>query len=143
IKKTFLDIANTYPGITGHTDLNEAGDRKDTGYDFWTIKPSNVNDDNSAFGWVSNSPLQKLDNQKVGVYVEQPHQQQQRHIQQQQHSVITQQHPKSQQQGRYLPDWLLHGAIFGPIKPSNVNDENSAFVWTNSHNNVNMKGGIH
>jgi branched-chain amino acid transport system substrate-binding protein len=44
LKKTFVQIANSYTGITGDTRLNEAGDREHGDYDFWAIKPSTNND---------------------------------------------------------------------------------------------------
>ncbi|HYA84446.1 MAG TPA: penicillin-binding protein activator, partial [Candidatus Bathyarchaeia archaeon] len=47
LKKTFVQIANSYTGITGDTSLNEAGDRKHGDYDFWAIKPST----NNNFAW--------------------------------------------------------------------------------------------
>jgi ABC-type branched-subunit amino acid transport system substrate-binding protein len=47
LKKTFVQIANSYTGITGDTSLNEAGDRKHGDYDFWAIKPST----NDNFAW--------------------------------------------------------------------------------------------
>jgi branched-chain amino acid transport system substrate-binding protein len=49
LKKTFLQIANSYTGITGDTSLTEAGDRKHGDYDFWAIKPSNST--NTNFVW--------------------------------------------------------------------------------------------
>jgi branched-chain amino acid transport system substrate-binding protein len=50
LKKTFLQISNSYAGITGDTSLNEAGDRKHGDYDFWAIRPNN-SDDQSRFAW--------------------------------------------------------------------------------------------
>jgi len=49
LKKAFVQIANSYYGITGDTSLNEAGDRKHGDYDFWAIKPSNSTNNN--FVW--------------------------------------------------------------------------------------------
>ena len=46
---TLVRIANSYTGITGDTSLNEEGDRKHGEYDFWTIKPS---DTNNNFVWI-------------------------------------------------------------------------------------------
>jgi branched-chain amino acid transport system substrate-binding protein len=54
LKKTFLQISNSYAGITGNTSLNEAGDRKHGDYDFWAIRPNNGNsniNEQSAFSW--------------------------------------------------------------------------------------------
>jgi branched-chain amino acid transport system substrate-binding protein len=50
LKKTFLQISNSYAGITGDTSLDQAGDRKHGNYDFWAIKPNN-SDDQSHFAW--------------------------------------------------------------------------------------------
>jgi branched-chain amino acid transport system substrate-binding protein len=60
LKKTFLQIANSYTGITGDTSLNEAGDRKHADYDFWAIRANNGNinsNDQSVFAW-----------EKVGIF---------------------------------------------------------------------------
>jgi branched-chain amino acid transport system substrate-binding protein len=57
LKKSFLQIANSYTGITGDTSLNEAGDRKQSDYDFWAIRANNGNsrnnnnNDRSVFAW--------------------------------------------------------------------------------------------
>jgi len=57
LKKSFLQIANSYTGITGDTSLNEAGDRKHADYDFWAIRANNGNsrnnnnNDRSVFAW--------------------------------------------------------------------------------------------
>jgi hypothetical protein len=37
LKKTFVDIADSYSGITGKTILNEFGDKKFGYYDFLAI----------------------------------------------------------------------------------------------------------
>ncbi len=50
LKKTFLQISDSYAGITGDTSLNEAGDRTHGDYDFWAIRPNN-SDDQSHFAW--------------------------------------------------------------------------------------------
>src|SRR5439155_16565065 len=50
LKKMFLQISNSYAGITGDTSLNEAGDRKHGDYDFWAIRPNNSHDQ-SHFAW--------------------------------------------------------------------------------------------
>ena len=58
LRKTFLQIANTFTGITGNTSLDEAGYRKYGDYDFWAVKASDgTNNDNSVFQW-----------KKVGVF---------------------------------------------------------------------------
>ena len=58
LRKTFLQIANSYTGITGNTSLDEAGYRKYGDYDFWAVKANDgTNNDHSAFEW-----------KKVGVF---------------------------------------------------------------------------
>ncbi len=54
LKKSFLQISDTYAGITGDTSLNDAGDRKHGDYDFWAIRANNGNsnsNDQSVFAW--------------------------------------------------------------------------------------------
>ncbi len=58
LRKTFLQIANSYTGITGNTSLDEAGYRKYGDYDFWAVRASDVTDnDHSIFEW-----------KKIGVF---------------------------------------------------------------------------
>jgi branched-chain amino acid transport system substrate-binding protein len=57
LRKTFLQIANTYTGITGNTSLDEAGYRKYGDYDFWAVKANDVNNDHGVFQW-----------KKIGVF---------------------------------------------------------------------------
>ena len=50
----FLQISNSYAGITGDTSLKETGDRKHGDYDFWAIRPNNGNsniNEQRAFAW--------------------------------------------------------------------------------------------
>ena len=51
LKKTFVDIADSYSGITGKTILNEYGDKKFGYYDFWALEDK---EDNNSFDfhWV-------------------------------------------------------------------------------------------
>ena len=57
-RKTFLQIANSYTGITGSTSLDEAGYRKYGDYDFWAVKANDgADNDHSVFEW-----------KKVGVF---------------------------------------------------------------------------
>jgi len=63
LKKTFLQISNSYAGITGDTSLNEAGDRKHGDYDFWAIR-SNNSDNQSHFAWALVSRFQSNTNIK-------------------------------------------------------------------------------
>lgn len=46
-KKHFIHTASSYFGATGHTQLDEHGDRINVYYDFWTIKETN----NGAYQW--------------------------------------------------------------------------------------------
>jgi ABC-type branched-subunit amino acid transport system substrate-binding protein len=57
LRKTFLQIANTYTGITGNTSLDEAGYRKYGDYDFWAVKANDVTNNDHSFEW-----------KKVGVF---------------------------------------------------------------------------
>jgi ABC-type branched-subunit amino acid transport system substrate-binding protein len=59
LKKTFVQIADSYTGITGDTSLNEAGDRKHGDYDFWTIKPSNSTNNNFVWTQVGRFQINK------------------------------------------------------------------------------------
>ncbi len=38
LKKTLVQTAASFGGVTGPNELNEAGDRKFASYDFWAIK---------------------------------------------------------------------------------------------------------
>ena len=49
LKKTFVDLSSIYSGITGLINLNNAGDRLDAIYEFWTIQK---NKDNRILEWV-------------------------------------------------------------------------------------------
>jgi ABC-type branched-subunit amino acid transport system substrate-binding protein len=64
LKKTFLQIANSYHGITGDISLNEAGDRKYGDYDFWTVKSNNSND--NPFVWTRDGRFQINPNLRGG-----------------------------------------------------------------------------
>ncbi|HEX6283030.1 MAG TPA: hypothetical protein VFZ67_12455 [Nitrososphaera sp.] len=39
LKEAFINTANSYVGVTGRTELNDAGDRKSGSYDFWAVRP--------------------------------------------------------------------------------------------------------
>jgi ABC-type branched-subunit amino acid transport system substrate-binding protein len=39
LRQTFINTANLYFGVTGSTELNDAGDRKYGSYDFWAVRP--------------------------------------------------------------------------------------------------------
>jgi branched-chain amino acid transport system substrate-binding protein len=38
LRQTFINTANFYIGVTGRTELNDAGDRKNGSYEFWAIR---------------------------------------------------------------------------------------------------------
>jgi len=57
LRKTFLQIANSYTGITGNTSLDEAGYRKYGDYDFWAVKANDGTNNYNSFEW-----------KKVGVF---------------------------------------------------------------------------
>jgi branched-chain amino acid transport system substrate-binding protein len=80
LKKTFVQIANSYTGITGDTSLNEAGDRKHGDYDFWAIKPSNSTNNNFVWTKVgrtqiasSNKHAELLKNNTIRYYIKARH----------------------------------------------------------------------
>src|SRR5918997_1219060 len=39
LREGFINTANFYTGVTGRTELNDAGDRKNGSYDFWAVQP--------------------------------------------------------------------------------------------------------
>jgi hypothetical protein len=51
LKKTFVEIANSYSGITGKKVLNEYGDKKFGYHDFWTLKCKGGNNNRLDFHW--------------------------------------------------------------------------------------------
>lgn len=51
LRKTFLQIADSYTGITGITSLDEAGYRKYGDYDFWAVKAKNDTNNDRSFEW--------------------------------------------------------------------------------------------
>jgi hypothetical protein len=46
-KAVFVDEANAYEGVTGSTALDAVGDRLNSDFDFWAVRPQNGN-----YGWV-------------------------------------------------------------------------------------------
>jgi ABC-type branched-subunit amino acid transport system substrate-binding protein len=54
LRQTFINTANFYIGVTGRTELNDAGDRKNGSYDFWAVRPvyQDVNNKGS-FEWTN------------------------------------------------------------------------------------------
>jgi len=54
LRQTFVNTANLYTGITGRTELNDAGDRKNGSYDFWVIRPLSQDVNNKgSFEWTN------------------------------------------------------------------------------------------
>jgi branched-chain amino acid transport system substrate-binding protein len=54
LREDFINTANSYVGVTGRTELNDAGDRKYGTYDFWEVRQAykDVNNKNS-FEWAN------------------------------------------------------------------------------------------
>jgi branched-chain amino acid transport system substrate-binding protein len=54
LKEAFINTANSYVGVTGRTELNDAGDRKSGSYDFWAVRPVYKDVKNKAsFEWTN------------------------------------------------------------------------------------------
>lgn len=54
LRQTFINTANMYVGVTGRTELNDAGDRKYAPYDFWAVRPEHKDDTNTgSFEWTN------------------------------------------------------------------------------------------
>ncbi|MFL6482390.1 MAG: ABC transporter substrate-binding protein, partial [Nitrososphaera sp.] len=54
LREAFIGTANHYVGVTGRTELNDAGDRKYAPYDFWAVRPAHKNDTNTdSFEWTN------------------------------------------------------------------------------------------
>jgi branched-chain amino acid transport system substrate-binding protein len=52
LRQAFINTANMYTGVTGRTELNDAGDRKYAPYDFWAVRPAHKDDTNTgSFEW--------------------------------------------------------------------------------------------
>ncbi|MFB5601093.1 MAG: ABC transporter substrate-binding protein [Nitrososphaeraceae archaeon] len=54
LKSEFINISNSYTGITGPTILNEFGDRLYSSYDFWSVSKKKENDtaNNNRLEWI-------------------------------------------------------------------------------------------
>ena len=66
LKTTFVDIADSYSGITGKAILNEFGDKKFGYYDFWAIEDKE--DNNSLdFHWVRVGKAQFTSGKQVNM----------------------------------------------------------------------------
>ena len=54
LREAFINTANSYVGVTGRTELNDAGDRKYGAYDFWAVQPVHEDVENKAsFEWTN------------------------------------------------------------------------------------------
>src|SRR5688572_13851101 len=54
LREAFINTANSYVGVTGRTELNDAGDRKFGSYDFWAVRPVYEDVKNMAsFEWTN------------------------------------------------------------------------------------------
>jgi len=54
LREAFIKTHNSYVGITGRTELNDAGDRKFGSYDFWAVRPVYEDVKNKAsFEWTN------------------------------------------------------------------------------------------
>jgi len=54
LRDAFINTANSYVGVTGRTELNDAGDRKYGSYDFWAVRPVHEDVKNKAsFEWTN------------------------------------------------------------------------------------------
>ena len=54
LRDAFINTANSYVGVTGRTELNDAGDRKYGAYDFWAVRPVHEDVENKAsFEWTN------------------------------------------------------------------------------------------
>ena len=51
LRDSFVQTANSYVGVTGSTELNDAGDRKFGSYDFWAVREGH--DAHHPFEWAS------------------------------------------------------------------------------------------
>ncbi|MDP8206610.1 MAG: ABC transporter substrate-binding protein [Candidatus Electryonea clarkiae] len=66
LKTSFLEIADGYDGVTGLIELDEVGDRKYAGFDFWKVKP--VPDDDE-FEWVKFARFEKAVGDSTGIII--------------------------------------------------------------------------
>jgi branched-chain amino acid transport system substrate-binding protein len=52
LRQAFINTTNFYIGVTGRTELNDAGDRINGSYDFWAIRPLSKDVNNKgSFEW--------------------------------------------------------------------------------------------
>jgi ABC-type branched-subunit amino acid transport system substrate-binding protein len=54
LREAFINTTNSYIGVTGRTELNDAGDKKYGSYDFWAIRPLSKDVNNKgSFEWTN------------------------------------------------------------------------------------------
>jgi branched-chain amino acid transport system substrate-binding protein len=54
LREAFINTTNSYIGVTGRTELNDAGDKKYGSYDFWAIQPLSKDVNNKgSFEWTN------------------------------------------------------------------------------------------
>jgi len=54
LREAFISTANHYVGVTGSTELNDAGDRKYAPYGFWAVQPAdNYGTNTGSYGWTN------------------------------------------------------------------------------------------
>jgi branched-chain amino acid transport system substrate-binding protein len=54
LREAFINTTNSYIGVTGRTELNDAGDKKYGSYDFWRVRPVYNDDKNKgSFEWTN------------------------------------------------------------------------------------------
>ena len=52
LREAFINTTNSYIGVTGRTELNDAGDKKYGSYDFWAVRPSSKDSEKTgSFEW--------------------------------------------------------------------------------------------
>jgi branched-chain amino acid transport system substrate-binding protein len=54
LREAFINTTNSYIGVTGRTELNDAGDKKYGSYDFWAVRPVSKDVKNKdSFEWAN------------------------------------------------------------------------------------------
>jgi branched-chain amino acid transport system substrate-binding protein len=54
LREAFINTTNFYIGVTGRTELNDAGDRENGSYDFWAVRTSSINvESKRSFEWTN------------------------------------------------------------------------------------------
>jgi ABC-type branched-subunit amino acid transport system substrate-binding protein len=54
LRQAFINTSNLYTGVTGRTELNDAGDRKYGSYDFWAVRTPSIHvEKKGSFEWAN------------------------------------------------------------------------------------------